>query len=62
MDYSVKFVFFTLSGLKVKKGGCRVKFVKVYEWFVGYDRLKNIFKWFKYVYQDYQNFLYFKND
>jgi len=25
-------------------GGCRVKFVKVYEWFVGYDRLKIIFK------------------
>jgi len=31
VDYSVKFVFFTLSGLKVKMGGCRVKFVKVYE-------------------------------
>jgi len=44
VDYSVKFVFFTLSGLKVKMGGCRVKFIKVYEWFVGYDRLKIIFK------------------
>ena len=28
MDYSVKFVLFTLSGLKVKVGGLRVKFVK----------------------------------
>jgi len=28
VDYSVKFVFFTLNGLKVKVGGIRVKFVK----------------------------------
>jgi len=27
----VKFVLYTLSGLKVKEGGFRVKFVKVYE-------------------------------
>jgi len=40
----VKFVLFTLSALKVKEGGFRVKFVKVYEWFDGYDRLKIIFK------------------
>ena len=44
MDYSVKFVLFTLSGLKVKVGGFRVKFVKVYEWVVGCDRLTIIFK------------------
>jgi len=43
----VKFVLFTLSGLKVKVGRFRVKFVKVYEWFVGCDRLKVIFKWRK---------------
>jgi len=34
----------TLSGLKVKDGGFRLKFVKVCEWFVGCDRLKIIFK------------------
>jgi len=34
----------TLSGLKVKEGGFRVKFVKVCEWFNGCDRLKIIFK------------------
>jgi len=28
MDYSVKFVLFTLSGLRVKVDGIRVKFVK----------------------------------
>jgi len=39
MDYSVKFVLFTLSGFKVKVGAFRVKFVKVYEWFDGCDRL-----------------------
>jgi len=33
-----------LSGLKVKKGGFRVMFVKVCEWFDGCDRLKIIFK------------------
>ena len=44
MDYNVKFVLFTLSGLKVKLGGLRVKFVKVCQWFDGCDRLKVIFK------------------
>jgi len=44
VDYSVKFVLFTLSGLKVKVGGLRVKFVKVCESFDGCDRLKIIFK------------------
>ena len=44
MDYSVKFVLFTLSGLKVKVGGLRVKFAKVYDSFDGCDRLKIIFK------------------
>ena len=45
MDYSVKFVLFSLSGLiKVKLGGLRVKFVKVCESFDECDRLKNIFK------------------
>ena len=34
----------TLSGLKVKEGGLRVKFVKVCEWFDGSDRLEIIFK------------------
>jgi len=34
----------TLSGLKVKEGGFRVRFVKVCESFDGYDRLKIIFK------------------
>jgi len=40
----VKFVVFTLRGLKVKVGGFRVNFVEVCEWFDGCDRLKNIFK------------------
>jgi len=31
LDYSVKFVLFTLSELKVKVGGLRVNFVKVCE-------------------------------
>jgi len=31
VDYSEKFVLFTLSGLKVKMGGFRVKFVEVCE-------------------------------
>jgi len=31
VDYSVKFVLFTLSGLKAKVGGLRVQFVKVCE-------------------------------
>ena len=44
MDYGVKFVLFTLSGLKVKVDGLRVKFVKVCECFDGSDRLKIIFK------------------
>jgi len=44
VDYNVKFVLFTLSGLKVKLGGLRVKFVKVCQWFDGCDRLKVIFK------------------
>jgi len=34
----------TLSGLKVKEGGFRVKFVKVCEWFDGSHRLESIFK------------------
>ena len=34
----------TLSGLKVKEGGFRVKFVKVSEWFDGCDRLEIKFK------------------
>jgi len=34
----------TLTGLKVKEGGFRVKFVKVCEWFDGSDRLEIIFK------------------
>jgi len=29
VDYSVKFMLFTLSGLKVKLGGLGVKFVQV---------------------------------
>jgi len=40
----VKFVLFTLSRVKVKVGGLRVKFVKVCELFDGCDRLKIIFK------------------
>ena len=40
----MKFVLFTLSGLKLEVGGFRVKFIKVGEWFIGYDRLKIIFK------------------
>jgi len=39
VDYSVKFVLFTLSGFKVKVGAFRIKFVKVYEWMDGCDRL-----------------------
>jgi len=31
VDYSVKFLLFTFSGLNVKVGGLRVKFVKVCE-------------------------------
>ena len=31
MDYSVKFVLFTLIGLKVKVGGLRVKFVNNFQ-------------------------------
>ena len=45
MDDSVMFLLLTLSGLKVKMGGFRVKFVEVCEWFDGCDRLKIIFKW-----------------
>jgi len=44
VNYSVKFVFFNLSGLRVKVGGFRVKFVKVSELFDECDRLKIIFK------------------
>jgi len=44
VDYNVKFVLFTLSRLKLKVGGLRVKFVKVCERFDGCDRLKIIFK------------------
>jgi len=44
VDYSVKFVLFTLCGLKVKVGGLRVKFVKFCECFDGCERLKIIFK------------------
>jgi len=44
----------------VKVDGFRVKFVKVYESFVGCDRLKIIFKSRKK--QDYQIVLYFKNN
>ena len=44
VDYSGKFVLFSLSGFKVKVGGFRVKFVKLCEWFDGCDRLKIIFK------------------
>jgi len=40
----VKLLLFTLSGLKVKVGGLRVKFVKVCELFDGCDKLKIIFK------------------
>jgi len=40
VDYSVKFVLFTLGGFKVKVGGFRVKFVKVCEWFDGCDRFR----------------------
>jgi len=34
----------TLSGLKMKEGGFRVKFFKVCEWFGGSDRLEIKFK------------------
>jgi len=37
----------TLSGLKVKEGWFRVRFVKVCEWFDGYDRLEIILKTWK---------------
>jgi len=40
----VKFVLFTLSRLKEKVGGLRVKFVQVCESFDGCDRLELIFK------------------
>jgi len=40
----VKFVLFTLSGLTVKVGGLKIKFVKVCEWFDGCDTLKVMFK------------------
>ena len=40
----MKLILFTLSGLKVKVGGFRVKFVDVCESFDGCDRLKIIFK------------------
>ena len=33
-----------LSGLKVKEGGFRVRFVMICKWFDGYDRLEIIFK------------------
>jgi len=42
LEYEVCVVHF--NRLKVKDGGFRVKFVKVCEWFDGYDRLKIIFK------------------
>jgi len=44
VDYNMKFVLFTLSRLKVKVGGLRVKFFQVCELFDGCDRLKLIFK------------------
>ena len=44
MDYTVKFVLFTLSRFNVKVAGFTVKFVKVYERFDGCDRLKIILK------------------
>ena len=44
----------------MKVVGFRVMFVKVYEWFVGSDRLKIIFKSRKK--KDYQIVLYFKNN
>jgi len=31
VDYCMKFLLFTLSGLKVKVGGLKVKFVKICE-------------------------------
>jgi len=37
-------VLFTLSGLKMKVGRLRVKFVKVCQWFDGCDRLQILFK------------------
>ena len=42
--YSVIFVFFNLSGLKVKVGGLRVKFVKICELVDECDILEIIFK------------------
>jgi len=44
MNYRVKFVLFTLNASKVKVDEFRVKFLKVYEWFIRCDRLKIIFK------------------
>jgi len=44
VDYTMKFVLFTLTGFKVKVVGFTVKFVKVYEWFDGCDRLKILLK------------------
>ena len=44
MDYNVKFVLLTLSGLKVKMHGLRVEFVKVCEWLDECDRLEIILK------------------
>jgi len=43
VNYSMKFVWIILSGLKVKMDGFRVKFDKVCESFDGCDRLKIIF-------------------
>ena len=40
----MKFVLFTLSGLKVIVSGFRVKFVEVCESFDGCDRLQIIFQ------------------
>jgi len=39
-----EFVLYTLSWLKVKVSWFRVKFVNVFEWFNGCDRLKIILK------------------
>jgi len=37
VNYSVKFVLFTLSGLIGKMGEFSVNFVKVCEWFYGFE-------------------------
>jgi len=42
LEFEVSIV--ALTGLKVKDGGFRVKFVKDCEWFDGSDRLEIIFK------------------